>query len=113
MKKVVRALPNDPRRQHQVIKRIGEDIGLFQKPTHERTNIKIPQTVVKQVQDFYEKDSISRQAPGKRDFITVRENGDGVRYQKRHLLYNIREVYELFMQEHPGINKYFLLERSY
>jgi len=111
VKKVLRVSPNDQHRQHQVLKRIGEDIGLFQKPTFERTQAQIHQTIIKQVQDFYEKDPISWQAPGKRDFITIRENGTRIQYQKRHLLYNIREVYELFVQDHPGINKYFLLQR--
>jgi hypothetical protein len=75
-------------------------------------NIKI--TIVIQnscFQDFYAKDSISWHAPGKRDFITIQENGSRIRYQKRHLLHNIGEVHELFVQEHPGIDKCFSLKR--
>ncbi len=38
---------------------------------------------------------------GKRDSKTIKENGINVKYQKDHLLYNIREVYQLFMKQNP------------
>ncbi|CAF2106749.1 unnamed protein product [Rotaria magnacalcarata] len=58
--------------------------------------------VIQKVKEFYNNDSISWQAPGKRDCITVRENGIRVKYQKRFLLFNIREVHQLFVQDNPG-----------
>ena len=64
------------------------------------------------VHDFYQKDSISWQAPGKRDYLTVRENGIRVQHQKRFLLYNIREIHELFIQEHQGMSEFFPLKKS-
>ena len=48
----------------------------------------------------------SWQAPGKRDCVTVRENGSRVRvrYQKRFLLFNLREVHQLFIHHNPGMD---------
>jgi hypothetical protein len=40
--------------------------------------------------------------PGKRDVVVIKEDGNKTTYQKRILLYNIREVFELFRAENPG-----------
>ncbi|CAF3062956.1 unnamed protein product [Rotaria sp. Silwood2] len=40
--------------------------------------------------------------PGKRDTIVVNDDGNKITYQKRIMLYTIREAYELFLIEHPG-----------
>ncbi len=106
-KKVLRVLPTDPDKQHQILTRVGQNLGLFQTPTHQRQQAAIPMDVIQKVQDFYKNDSISWQAPGKRDYVTVRENGTRVKYQKRFLLFNIREVHQLFIQDHPGMNIFF------
>jgi hypothetical protein len=107
VKKVFRALPKNRNRQEQVVRRVGQDLGLFETPKFQRTQAQIPRDVVKKVQEFYGNDSISWQAPGKRDCVTIRENGIRIKYQKRHLLYNIREVHQLFIQEHSGMKKDF------
>ena len=109
---MLRVLPDNQNKQHQVLKRVCQDLGLSQKPKHQRTQATISEAIVKQVQDFYKNDSISWQAPGKRDCLTIRENGIRVKHQKRFLLFNIREVHELFIQDHPGMSKYFSLKRS-
>lgn len=99
MKKVIRALPDNPQRRRRVLNRISQDFGIIPKQTFERTTSKLSDAIVKKVQEFYNNDSISWQAPGKRDFVTIKENGIKKKYQKRHLLYNIREVYELFLEQ--------------
>ena len=68
----------------------------------EHTNGQLSDSLVDRIEEFYTKDFISWQAPGKRDFVTTKDNGIKVNHQKRHLLYNLREVYELFLQENPG-----------
>ncbi|CAF1044674.1 unnamed protein product, partial [Didymodactylos carnosus] len=95
--KVLRALPNDPSQQKQVLQHAGQTLGLLPTPKAKRTQSNIPARVIKQIESFYKQDSISWQAPGKRDCVTVKENGVKVKRQKRHLLYNIREVYELLI----------------
>ena len=71
MKKVLRVLPNDKNKQHQVIKRIGQNLGLFQKHKVERTQAHISNTVRRKIENFYNSDIISWQAPGKRDCLTI------------------------------------------
>ncbi|CAF3951677.1 unnamed protein product [Adineta steineri] len=103
-KKVLRVLPTNPDKQHQILTRVGQNLGLFPKPTPHRQQASIPMDVIQKVQDFYKNDNISWQAPGKRDYVTVRENGTRVKYQKRFLLFNIREVHQLFIQDNPGLS---------
>ena len=40
--------------------------------------------------------------PGKRDTIVVNHYGNKTAYQKRILLYTIREAHEFFLAEHSG-----------
>ncbi|CAF1638745.1 unnamed protein product [Rotaria magnacalcarata] len=83
----------------QVLEHICQDLGILPKPKAARIQSKIPASVRTKVEQFYLKDYISWQAPGKRDHKTIKENGLKVRCQK--CLYNIRQVYELFIQENP------------
>ena len=102
VKKVVRVLPENPDRRQQVLERIVQEFGLLPKTKAKRTNAQLSDLLIENIEEFYTKDFISWQAPGKRDYITMKENGIKVKHQKRHLLYNLREVYELFLQENPS-----------
>jgi hypothetical protein len=95
VKKVLRVLPDNPNKKKQVFERVGHSLGLLLKPKAARTSATIPAALVEKVQKFYTNNEISWPAPGKRDTKTVKENGINVKYQKQHLLYSIREVYEL------------------
>ncbi|CAF4537280.1 unnamed protein product, partial [Rotaria magnacalcarata] len=99
-KKVLRALPKTMAQKKQVLEHICQDLGILPKPKAARIQSKIPASVRTKVEQFYLKDYISWQAPGKRDHKTIKENGLKVRCQK--CLYNIRQVYELFIQENPS-----------
>ncbi len=58
-------------------------------------------TTYDHVREFYERDDISRQAPGMRDVVTVREGGVKKKIQKRHLTMSILEAYRYFKKKHP------------
>ena len=58
--------------------------------------------------NFYERDDISRQAPGKRDTVTVNEGDKKTKKQKRHMNMSIMEEYALWRKENPDIK----LEKS-
>ena len=58
---------------------------------------KLNDTVVKCISDFFERDDISTQAPGKRDTITR----GGVKKQKRYLADTIANTHKKFLSEHP------------
>ena len=83
---------------------LTHSLGIAPVPKAVRTQAAISDADVQKVQKFYELDSISWQAPGKRDTKTVRENGVKVKRQRRHLLLNVREVYALFIEENQGEN---------
>ena len=61
---------------------------------------------IAKVEAFYESDEVSRQCPGKKDFVSVK-NKDGSRQhkQKRLILGNLREIFALFNEsdENPKI----------
>ena len=53
------------------------------------------------VENFYEQDDISRQAPGKRDTIVVRIDVKKETRQRRHLFMTVAEAYKLFREKYP------------
>ena len=69
-----------------------------------------PQALGKFVKVFFQLDSFSRQAPGRKEFVTVRENNTKHHIQKSHLLRSLMECYSIFMKENPtteiGFNKF-------
>lgn len=62
------------------------------------------------VKEFYENDEVSRQMPGKKDFVSVIKDGKRVHFQKHLILGTLRELYELFKKCYPnqkiGISKF-------
>lgn len=112
MKKVIRVLPNDKDKRYAIVRRIGQDLGMLEKPKAKRTQAQISDSMIEEVQNFYKNDTISYQAPGKRDFFTLQENGVRVKHQKRYLLYNIREVYQLFIEEYPSMYRFSVRSNS-
>ena len=70
--------------------------------------------VVSMVKQFYERNDTSALLPGMKDFISVRnESGEKQKVQKRLLLLNLKELYQLFKEEHSdediGFTKFSLL----
>ena len=53
------------------------------------------------VQSFYESDEVSRMMPGKKDYVSVRQAEERVHVQKRLVLSNLKEVYQLFKEMFP------------
>ena len=51
------------------------------------------------VEEFFMRDDISRICPGKKDFVSVKTPSGRVQKQKRLLLLNIHEAYEVFKEE--------------
>ena len=63
----------------------------------------IPAETVQLVESFFLLGSVSQQAAGKPDFVTVRVNGKKQKIQKRHLLWSLQETYALFKKEHSSV----------
>ncbi|CAF4680326.1 unnamed protein product, partial [Rotaria magnacalcarata] len=57
------------------------------------------------VHNFYQRDDISYQLPGKRDTVVVKDDdGKQVTYQKGILITNLRKTYEFFKDENKSVD---------
>lgn len=97
--RAARSLPSSPRKKRVVIKKLAEREGLVKSSAAPR-NVTSQETITK-VEEFYCRDDISRQAPGKKDCVTIWKEGGKVKLQKRHLYYTIKETHSLFELEYP------------
>lgn len=103
-----RSLPMSPRKKKAVIKKLFEsEIGQTDTPSspHITDNSKrIPIETVTLVKQFYIQDDVSRQAPGRKDVTTIRnDDGSKDKLQTRHLQHSIKELYALFKKQYPHI----------
>jgi len=65
----------------------------------------ISDLTVEKVHQFYELDEISsKQMPGRKDYVSVYENGERIHKQKKLLLSNLDSLYEEYMQRHGETN---------
>ena len=89
--------------QARLAKKIVEDKGVMSSP-NAKARKSLSEDTVKLVQAFYYHDDISRVMPGKKDFVSVRnEKGEKEHRQKRLVLCNLREAYKQFKTQHPDV----------
>ena len=96
------SLPNSPRKRSQVVQKLFEETCCSTSRSPGKTLGRLSQEIVTMVENFYEQDDISRQAPGKRDTIVVRSNVGKETRQRRHLFMTVAEAYKLFREKYPG-----------
>ena len=105
LKKVGASLPKCDQKKKVVVQHLAEQFGLISKSKHQRTSLQLADKVKTEVENFYLRDDILYQLPGKRDVVVVKDsNGSKVTYQKRILLNNLRETFELFKEENNNVN---------
>ena len=106
-----RSLPQSPTRLHAVCQKLTEGIKV-QHTTSPSPHIipkpsphnKLSDTTIRTAIEFYERDDISRQAPGRKDVVAVRDSDGAKRkMQVRHLTSSINEVYGMFINIHPDV----------
>ena len=91
-------LPASPRKASIVVTELAASYGIV--PTRPRSTAAcIPQATVEAVSAFYCRDDISRQSPGRRDYVTVQRDGQKEQLQKHHLVMSVREAYSIFKSE--------------
>ena len=98
-------LPVSPHKASVVINELASEYGI----TTKRAKIsasQLPQSTVMAVKDFYCCDDISRQAPRRHDYVTIRdEQGVKTQVQKHHLVMTIKETHTLLKadlgMDHP------------
>lgn len=104
--KLTPLLPHSPRKRKAVISKLTKSSGLSLSDNTQHSpsgNKKIDESTVQCVQKFYFQDSMSRQAPGRRDYVIVRQRGKKSKLQKRHLMWSLKETFGLFQKENPDI----------
>lgn len=65
-----------------------------------KKGVRISDVTAKKVVDFFEDDEYSRLCPGKKDFVSVKIDGQKVYKQKRLMLCNLNELYVEFKNKH-------------
>jgi len=107
VKRVILSLPKDLSKRAVVIHHVAQVLDVIPKATNpqrrEQRSLsnELKETVIK----FYNRDDISYQMPGKRDYITLKDdNNQTITLQKRILLFSIREAYQLYLIEHSNNN---------
>jgi hypothetical protein len=104
LKKINSSLPKCDKKKKVVIQHLAETFGLIPKSKHQRTTVQLADQLKNDVHNFYLRDDISYQLPGKRDTVVVKEDdGSKVTHQKRILFNNLRETYELFKEENDNV----------
>lgn len=97
-------LPNSQRKKSAVIKNLYETyIEPLPQSKNSRKSTSLTPETVKAVTEFYLRDDISRQAPGRKDVITVREAFGKNKMQIRHLMFSIKEAHGIFSTENGKI----------
>ena len=86
MRKAASTLPNSPRKHSQVVQKLFEETccSTSRSPVKTLGRRSLSKEIVTIVDNFYEQDDISRQAPGKLDTKVVRSVRNETR-QRRHL----------------------------
>ena len=104
--KVKPYLPKSARKRKAVVEKLVSSTGIHLPKKGKKEfggNLHLNPEVKQKVYLFYVQDSISRQSPGKRDFVVSWKTGKKEHLQKRHLLFSLREAHALFLKENPEV----------
>lgn len=103
LRKVNNSLPKSPRRRLAVIKKLAVQHGIIEKQRPSCRNIFQSEELSETVKQFYESDEISRQCPGKKEFVTVKTENGKQQIQKKVMVMTIMEAFQLFKKERSDI----------
>lgn len=105
--RVKKSLPQSPRKRIVVVRKLFEtfvgDSSSQESNSQKSNTLALSPETIDLVKSFYERDDVSRQAPGLKDVTTVKENGLKQKIQTRHLYSSIRETHALFYSEFEGM----------
>ena len=108
-----RGLPQTPRRRKAVCRKLSmewEGDNSADRASSSRSTALNNETAML-VEQFYQHDDVSRQAPGRKDAMTIRQKDgtklrcdDGTLFKKqtRHLTASLGETHALFREEYPA-----------
>lgn len=87
----------------RIVKGLVEQQGVMCSQSRKIDSRILPAETVDKVKQFFEDDDISRPCAGKREYKSYKENNEKVQKQRRLVLMNLREAYELFCKEHTNV----------
>lgn len=93
---------NISRRLASKAKKIHQKYGYGASPPP-KIGRKVDAQTLEAVNDFFLSEENCRVMPGRKDFVSVKRNGDRVQEQKRLLLHNINEIHSKFKEKFPQI----------
>ena len=116
VKRAAAALPFSPKKKLCVVETLAKQVGLkIDASPASTSHLGLSEETRKLVLEFYNRNDVSWQAPGRKDRVIIREkNADGSRskqtVQVRYLLMSLKESHQLYSDEHPqnkiGLSKY-------
>lgn len=105
-----KALPSSPRKRMAVVKKlIMDELPAISKcisgKNIHKGGRKLDENTIKGVLNFYLRDDVSRQEPGRKDAVSVKNKCTGEKEinQKRIMIMTVSEAYEQFIQENPRL----------
>ncbi|CAF0958568.1 unnamed protein product, partial [Didymodactylos carnosus] len=97
-------VPKCDKKKKDVIQHLAQKYNLVPKPVQQHTCANTFDQIKNAVHKFYLRDDVSYQLPDKRGTIVVKnDDNTKITYHKRILLNNLRESFELFIEENKGI----------
>ena len=104
--RVKRNLPRSPNKSKALVKKLALQLipDIVQPTPNKQTVSQLSGEMILKVKEFYEKDSISYQAPGAKDYVIIKDaNGKKSKLQKKYLCMTLGEAYEIFKTENPDV----------
>lgn len=84
-------------------KELVEKNGILCDTTKKIGSKSIDQNTIDKVHEFYRSENISRACPGIREYIRQKTDGNCEKIQRRLILMNLNEAFEIFKSENPGL----------
>jgi len=92
--------PTATRHMITITKNIAKDKGILGDP-NPKSHPSLGADVTNSIMNFYQSDEHTQIMPGKKDFVSVIVDGHKIQMQKRLILNNLKELYELFKKDYP------------
>ena len=82
-------------------RKLKQEKGILSDPGSKKGKIISPD-VSNRIHEFYQSDEFSRMCPGKKEYVSIKENDEKVHKQKRLLLINLKELCANYKEQYPN-----------
>ncbi|XP_024947522.1 uncharacterized protein LOC112495382 [Cephus cinctus] len=101
-RKITHHFPSATFHMITVAKKTAREKGILADSSPKR-HPSLTKDVIDLIINFYENDENSRLLPGKSDFVSVKVSNERVHMQKRLILTNLKELYQLFEEKYAEV----------